>query len=56
MPEVSEHTPGTPSWVDLSSPDPDAAARFYEGLFGWQATETGPVEEICRGELVAELP
>ena len=45
MPEVSEHTPGTPSWVDLSSPDPDAAARFYEGLFGWQATETGPVEE-----------
>jgi predicted enzyme related to lactoylglutathione lyase len=45
MPEVSEHAPGTPSWVDLASPDPDASARFYGGLFGWQATDAGPVEE-----------
>jgi uncharacterized protein len=45
MPEVSEHRPGTPSWVDLASPDPDASERFYGGLFGWTATETGPVEE-----------
>jgi predicted enzyme related to lactoylglutathione lyase len=45
MPEVTQHAPGTPSWVDLASPDMDAAARFYEGLFGWQAVETGPVEE-----------
>jgi uncharacterized protein len=45
MPEVSEHAPGTPSWVDLASPDPDASARFYGGLFGWEATEPGPVEE-----------
>jgi predicted enzyme related to lactoylglutathione lyase len=45
MPEVSEYAPGTPSWVDLASPDPDAAARFYGGLFGWDAVETGPVEE-----------
>jgi predicted enzyme related to lactoylglutathione lyase len=45
MPEVSEYVPGTPSWVDLASPDPDASARFYGGLFGWEAAETGPVEE-----------
>lgn len=45
MPEVSEYAPGTPSWVDLASPDPDASARFYGGLFGWEAVETGPVEE-----------
>src|SRR4051812_50058745 len=45
MPDVSEYAPGTPSWVDLASPDPDAAAGFYGGLFGWEAVETRPVEE-----------
>jgi predicted enzyme related to lactoylglutathione lyase len=45
MPEISEHAPGTPSWVDLASPDPDASARFYGGLFGWTAPDPGPVEE-----------
>ena len=28
--------PGTVAWVDLSTPDPDAAAGFYAGLLGWQ--------------------
>ena len=45
MPEVTEYAPGTPSWVDLASPDPDASRRFYGGLFGWEATDPGPVEE-----------
>jgi uncharacterized protein len=45
MPEVKEYAPGTPSWVDLASPDPDASARFYGELLGWEAVETGPVEE-----------
>ncbi|MEO5901856.1 MAG: VOC family protein [Ilumatobacteraceae bacterium] len=35
MPERSEYKPGTPSWIDLASPDPDASAVFYGGLFGW---------------------
>jgi uncharacterized protein len=35
---------GTPSWVDLGSPDPDAAAKFYGELFGWERTEPGPDE------------
>jgi uncharacterized protein len=45
MPEVSAHAPGTPSWVDLASPDVEASERFYCGLFGWTAGEAGPVEE-----------
>lgn len=26
---------GTPSWVDLSTPDPAASKAFYGGLLGW---------------------
>ena len=37
MPEVAKYAPGTPSWVDLSSPDLEASARFYRELFGWTA-------------------
>ena len=42
---MSEYPPGTPSWTDLGTPDPDAAVAFYSELFGWHATEPGPVEE-----------
>jgi predicted enzyme related to lactoylglutathione lyase len=42
---MPEYAPGTPSWIDLSSPDPDASAAFYGGLMGWSATEPGPAEE-----------
>jgi predicted enzyme related to lactoylglutathione lyase len=31
--------PGEPCWVELFTPDTDAAAAFYGGLFGWTATE-----------------
>jgi predicted enzyme related to lactoylglutathione lyase len=37
MPEMEEYPPGTPSWVDLASPDLDASRRFYSALFGWDA-------------------
>lgn len=36
---MPEYPPGTPSWVELSSPDPDASAAFYAGLMGWSTTE-----------------
>lgn len=39
------YKPGTPSWVDLSSPDVDAAANFYGQLFGWTAVDSGPEGE-----------
>jgi predicted enzyme related to lactoylglutathione lyase len=35
------HAPGTPIWVDLSSADVEASARFYGQLFGWQAEDLG---------------
>jgi predicted enzyme related to lactoylglutathione lyase len=45
MPERSSYEAGTPSWVDLSTPDVDGAKRFYGELFGWETEETGTVEE-----------
>ena len=38
---MPEYAPGTPSWVELSSPNTDAAAEFYGQLMGWSATEPG---------------
>jgi predicted enzyme related to lactoylglutathione lyase len=35
------NTPGALTWNDLLTPDADAAARFYEALFGW-TTEAIP--------------
>jgi predicted enzyme related to lactoylglutathione lyase len=32
----TEYEPGTFSWVELFTPDPDDAKRFYGELFGWQ--------------------
>jgi uncharacterized protein len=43
MPEMTKYEPGAPSWVDLASPDPADASRFYAGLFGWSIVE-GPPE------------
>lgn len=41
MTEKSSYEPGTPSWCDVSSPELDEVVGFYEGLFGWQASEAG---------------
>jgi predicted enzyme related to lactoylglutathione lyase len=48
---MSKHTSwphGTPSWTDNASQDPAAAAEFYSGLFGWQASDQMPPEEAGR--------
>jgi uncharacterized protein len=37
------YAPGTPMWVDHTSPDVWAAARFYSELFGWQSEDLGEV-------------
>jgi len=62
MPEFSSYRPGTPCWMDLASPDPDASVRFYGELLGWEASEPGPAEETggyrlftLRGKQVAGL-
>jgi predicted enzyme related to lactoylglutathione lyase len=36
MGERTSYTPGTFSWADLGTSDPDGAKRFYGGLFGWE--------------------
>lgn len=41
MPEITEYAPGTPSWVDLGSPDIAASAAFYSSLFGWECVDQG---------------
>jgi len=42
---MATYPAGTPAWVDLASPDPNASATFYNGLFGWEAVQTAdPVE------------
>ena len=43
MTEKTIYAPGTPSWVDLGTPDIDATVAFYSALFGWQIAE-GPPE------------
>lgn len=39
MAEFSSHPHGTPCWVDLSAPDPQAAKEFYVGVFGWDVED-----------------
>ena len=33
---------GTPTWVDLTSPDAEAARAFYQAVFGWEYDVGGP--------------
>lgn len=33
---------GTPTWVDVVTPDPDAARAFYHAVFGWEYDIGGP--------------
>jgi uncharacterized protein len=32
----TEYPPGVPCLIDTEQPDPEAAAQFYGGLFGWE--------------------
>ena len=36
MPERDGYEHGVPCWVDTWQEDPDAAAAFYAGVFGWE--------------------
>jgi hypothetical protein len=33
---------GTPTWIDLATPDADAARAFYRAVFGWEYDIAGP--------------
>lgn len=60
MTEITQHVAGTPSWVDIGSPDIAASLAFYSGLFGWVGDDLG--EEaghytmcLLRGKPVAAI-
>lgn len=62
MSETSGYAPGTPCWVDLSSPDLNASIEFYGGLFGWDVPEAENAEQtggyrqaMLRGKPVAGI-
>ena len=48
MPERDGYIPGVPCWVDSNQPDPEAAAEFYAGLFGWEVEDVMPPESEVR--------
>jgi predicted enzyme related to lactoylglutathione lyase len=43
---------GVPCWVDLTTPDPRAAAEFYGALLGWELSEPGPMPAGMPGAYV----
>jgi predicted enzyme related to lactoylglutathione lyase len=40
--ERESYVPGTPSWVDLGTPDIEASVAFYSSLFGWNVAAGQP--------------
>src|SRR4051812_40440177 len=42
MAEFSSYPSGTPSWVDIQTPDIAGTVSFYSQLFGWEAQDMGP--------------
>ncbi|CAA9513385.1 MAG: hypothetical protein AVDCRST_MAG13-2930 [uncultured Solirubrobacteraceae bacterium] len=42
MTEQDRYIPGVPCWLDMTPPDPDAAAAFYGALFGWEVEDVMP--------------
>ena len=41
MPVVTSYAPGTPSWVDIGSPNIAESAAFYSALFSWETVDQG---------------
>lgn len=42
MATITSFPAGTPSYVDIGSPDPDATGAFYSALLGWTVEDLGP--------------
>ena len=55
MSEQDRYIPGVPCWVDTTQPDPEAAAAFYGGLFGWEFEDVMPPGSPGH-YLIARLP
>jgi uncharacterized protein len=60
MAERTSYAPGTPSWVDLTTPDLEGSLRFYGGLLGWEFEDAGEAaghyhQALLRGKRVAGI-
>jgi uncharacterized protein len=44
--ERTSYDPGTFSWIDLATTDPEAAKAFYTGLFGWSYDDQPVSEDV----------
>jgi uncharacterized protein len=44
MAEREGYIPGVPCALDTTQPEPEAAVRFYSGLFGWRCEDVMPPE------------
>ena len=49
MSKFEKYQQGTPSYVELITPDPAAGAAFYSALFGWEVEELPLSEEAGGG-------
>jgi predicted enzyme related to lactoylglutathione lyase len=50
--KMTDYAAGTPSWVDVSTPNMEATKAFYNGLFGWEGTtypEMGGYTNFTKG-------
>lgn len=54
MGKRTSYEPGTFSWVELSTTDPDGAKAFYGELFGWDA-EDSPIPDDAGGGVYTML-
>ncbi|MFD6097293.1 VOC family protein [Nocardiopsis flavescens] len=57
---TTDFLPGSPCWLEVSSPDTDASTAFYRRVFGWKAMEDTPEAAgylTCRldGDAIAGL-
>jgi predicted enzyme related to lactoylglutathione lyase len=54
MPKIESYQQGTPSYVELVTPDQQAAREFYSTLFGWEVEEV-PLDDQGSVYLAAAL-
>ena len=60
MPVRDEYAAGTPSWIELSTPDLDGAKQFYGEIFGWDFDGGNPeygyyTQAFLKGHRVAGI-
>ncbi len=55
MAERDGYIAGVPCWIDTSQPDPGAAVKFYESLFGWEFEDMMPADSPGGSYFIARI-